>query len=113
MTSAYPKMKAAIGKGKDLRLELRSNKSNGTYRVTDEKVRKLLEYRHSIEDMKLILDPVSYLFIFDAIRVGKKITLTCSGDEYQKHFHAFQIQLIEYFLEKYSTLYWHERFAVL
>ncbi len=76
MTSAYPKMKAAIGKGKDLRLELRSNKSNGTYRVTDEKVRKLLEYRHSIEDMKLILDPVSYLFIFDAIRVGKKITLT-------------------------------------
>ena len=29
--------------------------------------------------MKLILDPVSYLFIFDAIRVGKKITLNLAA----------------------------------
>jgi hypothetical protein len=58
--------------------------------------------------MKLILDPVSYMFIFGAIRAGKKITLTCSCDEYQTYFHALQIPPVEYFLEKYSTSYWQE-----
>jgi hypothetical protein len=59
-------------------------------------LRKLLAYRPSIEDMKLILEPMCYLFIGNAAHLGKKIT---ERDEY---FHTLQKQLVEWFSEKYS-----------
>jgi hypothetical protein len=69
----------------------------GTYWSTDDNVKKLLEYRPSIDDMKLILEPMCYLLVGDPVRLGKKIT---KRDE---HFHILQKQLIEWFLEKYSS----------
>jgi hypothetical protein len=68
-----------------------------TYWSTDDRVKKLLEYRPSIEDMKLIPEPMCYSFIGNAAHLGKKIT---ERDEY---FHTLQKQFIEYFLEKYSS----------
>jgi hypothetical protein len=62
MTLVYPKMKDAT----ELRLiigEIKTSEAKGTYWSPDDKVKNLLEYRPSIEDMKLILEPMCYLFI--------------------------------------------------
>jgi hypothetical protein len=75
---------------------LRTSSMRGTYWSTDANVRKLLKYRPSIEDMKLILKPMCYLFIGDAAHLGKRTT------ERVEYFYALQKQLVEYFLEKYS-----------
>jgi hypothetical protein len=77
---------------------LKTSSRRGTYWSTDGNVKKLLAYRPSIKDMKLILEPMCYLFIGDAARLGKKITT--ERDEY---FHILQKQLVECFLEKYSS----------
>ncbi|MGH9952284.1 MAG: hypothetical protein ACRD5J_11690 [Nitrososphaeraceae archaeon] len=41
--------------------KLKVSKEQGTYWSTDDSLRRLLSYRPSIEDMKLILRPMSYL----------------------------------------------------
>jgi hypothetical protein len=85
---------------KRLRLTIgtvKTDKTRGTYWSTDRNVRKLLAYRPSIDDTKVILEPMCYLFIGNAAQLGKKIT---ERDEY---FHILQKQLVAYFLEKYSS----------
>jgi hypothetical protein len=42
---------------------VKTDKTRRTYWSTDDRVKKLLEYRPSIGDMKLILEPMCYLFI--------------------------------------------------
>jgi hypothetical protein len=76
---------------------LGTSSMRGTYWSTDGNVRKLLTYRPSIEDMKLILEPMCYLFIGNATHLGKKTT---ERDEY---FYDLQKQLTGYFLEKYGS----------
>jgi hypothetical protein len=76
---------------------LKTSSMRGTYWSTDGNIRKLLVYRPSIQDMKLILEPMCYLFIGDAAYLGKKAT---ERDEY---FYTLRKQLVEYFLEKYSS----------
>jgi hypothetical protein len=76
---------------------LKTSSMRGTYWSIDGNVGKLLTYRPSIEDMKLILEPLSYLFIGDAARLRKKIM------DHDEYFHTLQKQLVEYFLEKYSS----------
>jgi hypothetical protein len=44
-----------------------------TYWSTDDGVKKLLEYRPSIEDMKLILEPICYLFIGSAVNLAEQL----------------------------------------
>ena len=97
MMATYPKKKVDID-----RLRLIMEPSRPVRRVvhiwsTDHNLRKLLAYRHSIEDMKLILEPMCYLFIGDAAHFDKKIT---ERDEY---FYTLQKQLVKWFLEKYSS----------
>jgi hypothetical protein len=75
---------------------LQTSSMRSTYWSTDGRVKKLLEYRPSIEDMKLILEPMCYLFTGNAAHLGKK---AAERDEY---FHTLQKQLIEYFLESKS-----------
>jgi hypothetical protein len=76
---------------------VKTDKTRRTYWSTDRNVTKLLAYRPSIEDMKLILEPMCYLFIGNAAHLGKKIT------ECDEYFHTLQKQPIEYFLVKYSS----------
>jgi hypothetical protein len=68
-----------------------------TYWSTDDRVKKLLVYRPSIEDMRLILEPMCYLFTGDPAHLAKRIT------ERDDYFHTLQKKLVEYFLEKYSS----------
>ena len=96
MMATYPKKKVDIDI-KTYNGTVKTGKTRGTYWSTDHNLRKLLAYRHSIEDMKLILEPMCYLFIGDAAHFDKKIT---ERDEY---FYTLQKQLVKWFLEKYSS----------
>ncbi|MPZ08035.1 MAG: hypothetical protein GEU26_16735 [Nitrososphaeraceae archaeon] len=88
-------------------LKTSSSKDQGVtdnmYWSTDDNLRKLLRYRPSVEDMKLILRPMSYLSEpkglsnYEVDEDG--ITL-----ERRKYFVTLQQQLIKYFLDKYSSM---------
>jgi hypothetical protein len=78
--------------------ELKISPTQGAYWSTDEKLIELLKYRPSIEDMKLILRPMSYLSkaerppIYDSDK----------GVEHDIYRRALRKQITEYFLEQYS-----------
>ena len=75
---------------------LKTSPIQGTYWSTDGNLRKLLAYRPSIEDMKLILEPMCYL-------PQSKTLLTYNESvKRDRYFGTLQQQLIEYFLEIYS-----------
>ncbi|MGH9952722.1 MAG: hypothetical protein ACRD5J_13940, partial [Nitrososphaeraceae archaeon] len=65
------------------------------YWSTDDSLRRLLSYRPSIENMKLILRPMSYLSQDKSIFDDKSL-------ERERYFISLQQQLIEYFLDKYK-----------
>jgi hypothetical protein len=76
-------------------------------------VNTLLIYRPSIEDMQLILEPMCYLFRNDAVKdiiYDKKKGILYNAYKHGKTGKAFEyqkqlsIQLIEYFIEKYSQV---------
>jgi hypothetical protein len=72
------------------------DKMQGTYWFTDDSLAKLLKYRPSIKDMKLILEPIRYL--------SKTKTETLNLDnsiERYRYLSTLQKRLIEY-LVKYS-----------
>jgi len=75
--------------------KLKVSKEQGTYWSADDSLRRLLSYRPSIEDMKLILRPMSYLSEDKSIFNDKSL-------EREKYFISLQKKLIEYFLEKYK-----------
>jgi hypothetical protein len=88
-------------------LKTSSSKDQGVtdnmYWSTDDNLRKLLRHRPSVEDMKLILRPMSYLsdpngllnyeVNEDGITLGRR-----------KYFVTLQQQLINNFLDKYSSM---------
>lgn len=84
-------------------LKTSSSKDQGVtdnmYWSTDDNLRKLLRYRPSVEDMKLILRPMSYL------SEPKGLLNYEDGNtlERRKYFVTLQQQLINYFLDMYST----------
>ncbi|MGH9979599.1 MAG: hypothetical protein ACRD8Z_27725 [Nitrososphaeraceae archaeon] len=75
--------------------KLKVSKEQGTYWSTDDSLRRLLSYRPSIENMKLILRPMSYLSQDKSIFDDKSL-------ERERYFISLQQQLIEYFLDKYK-----------
>jgi hypothetical protein len=79
--------------------QLRVSKEQEMYWSTDDNLRKLLRHRPSIDDMKLILRPMSYL------SEEKRKRLSIFNDmslERERYFINLQKQLIEYFLEQYN-----------
>ncbi|MGA7367894.1 MAG: hypothetical protein WBX01_02105 [Nitrososphaeraceae archaeon] len=74
--------------------KLEANKEQGTYWSTDNSLRRLLNYRPSKEDMKLILRPMCYLSEDKSIFDDKSL-------EHERYFITLQKQLIAYFLDKY------------
>jgi hypothetical protein len=68
-----------------------------TYWFTDDSLAKLLKYRPSINDMKLILEPIRYL---SKTKVDT-LNLDNSVERY-RYRSILQKRLIEYFLVKYS-----------
>lgn len=78
--------------------ESKLSPTQGAYWSTDEKLIELLKYRPSIEDMKLILRPMSYLSkaerppIYDSDK----------GVEHDRYRKALQKQITGYFLDQYS-----------
>lgn len=84
-------------------LKTSSSKDQGVtdnmYWSTDDNLRKLLRYRPSVEDMKLILRPMSYLSEPKGLlNYEDGNTLKC-----RKYFVTLQQQLINYFLDMYSS----------
>lgn len=84
-------------------LKTSSSKDQGLtdnmYWSTDDNLRKLLRYRPSVEDMKLILRPMSYLSEPKGLlNYEDGNTLKC-----RKYFVTLQQQLINYFLDMYSS----------
>jgi len=75
--------------------KLKVSKEQGTYWSTDDSLRRLLSYRPSIENMKLILRPMSYLSQDKSIFDDKSL-------ERERYFISLQQQLIDYFLDKYK-----------
>lgn len=73
--------------------------TDSMYWSTDDNLRKLLRYRPSVEDMKLILRPMSYL------SEPKGLLNYEDGNTLERHkyFVTLQQQLINYFLAKYSS----------
>lgn len=84
-------------------LKTSSSKDQGVtdnmYWSTEDNLRKLLRYRPSVEDMKLIFMPMSYL------SKPKGLLNYEDGNtlERRKYFVTLQQQLISYFLDKYSS----------
>jgi hypothetical protein len=84
-------------------LKTSSSKDQGVtdsmYWSTDDNLRKLLRYRPSVEDMKLILRPMSYL------SEPKGLLNYEDGNTLERHkyFVTLQHELINYFLAKYSS----------
>jgi hypothetical protein len=76
--------------------KLKISKENCTYWSTDDSLRRLLSYRPSIENMKLILRPMSYLSQDKRLSIFDDKSL-----ERERYFISLQQQLIEYFLDKY------------
>jgi|GEM_PF-1124662 hypothetical protein len=77
--------------------KLKVSKEQGTYWSADDSLRRLLSYRPSIEDMKLILRPMSYLSEDNRLSIFNDKSL-----EHERYFISLQKQLIEYFLDKYK-----------
>jgi hypothetical protein len=75
---------------------LKTSSIQGTYWFTDDSLGKLLKYRPSIKDMKLILEPISYLSTtkFETLDLG-------NNTERYRYRSTLQKRLIEYFLVKY------------
>jgi hypothetical protein len=76
--------------------KLKVSKEQGTYWSTDDSLRRLLSYRPSIEDMKLIHRPMCYLS-------GEKSIFNDKSLEHEISFISLQKRLIEYFLDKYRV----------
>jgi hypothetical protein len=76
--------------------ELKVRKEQGTYWSTDDNLRRLLSYRPSIEDMKLIHRPMCYLFEDKSVFDNKSL-------ERERYFISLQKRLIEYFIDKYRV----------
>jgi hypothetical protein len=66
------------------------------YWSTDDSLRRLLSYRPSIEDMKLIRVPMCYLSEDKSIFDDKSL-------ERERYFISLQKKLIEYFIDKYRV----------
>jgi len=77
--------------------KLKVSKEQGTYWSTDDSLRRLLSYRPSIEDMKLILRPMSHLSEDNQLSIFNDKSL-----ERERYFISLQQQLLEYFLDKYK-----------
>ncbi|MFY9965335.1 MAG: hypothetical protein WBL44_03845 [Nitrososphaeraceae archaeon] len=77
--------------------KLKVSKEQGTYWSSDDSLRRLLSYRPSIEDMKLILRPMRYLSEDNRLSIFDDKSL-----ERERYFIRLQKQLIEYFLDKYK-----------
>ena len=76
--------------------KLKVSKEQGTYWSTDDSLRRLLSYRPSIENMKLILlRPMTYLSEDKSIFDDKSL-------KREKYFISIQKMLIEYFLDKFK-----------
>jgi hypothetical protein len=75
--------------------KLEVSKKQGMYWSTDDSLRRLLSYRPSIEDMKLIHRPMSYLSEDKSIFNDKSL-------ERERYFISLQKRLITYFLDKYK-----------
>jgi hypothetical protein len=77
--------------------ELKVSEEQDMYWSTDDNLRGLLRYRPSIEDMKLILRPMSYLSI-----KGKCLSIFSDESlQRERYFVSLQKQLIKYYLDKY------------
>ena len=72
------------------------SKEQSTYWSIDGSLRRLLSYRPSIQDMKLILRPMSYLSDNKSIFDDKSL-------ERERYVISLQKRLVEYFL---TTDYW-------
>ena len=80
---------------------IKVSKDRGKYWSTDDNLRKLLRYRPSLEDMKVIFKPMCYLY-----QPNRFVVYQDSDEEAKKHrryYFSLQKQLIEYFIEKYSV----------
>ena len=75
--------------------KLKVSKEQGTYWSTDDSLRRLLSYRPTIEDMKLILRPMTYLSEDKSIFDDKSL-------KREKYFISIQKMLIDYFLDQYK-----------
>lgn len=66
--------------------------------LTEATLEKLLSFRPSVEDMKLIIEPMCYLPNYST-------RLMTYGESLQRDRYRIilQLQLIKYFLDKYST----------
>lgn len=75
--------------------ELKASEEQGTYWSIDDNLRRLLTYRPTIKEMKLILEPMCYLSI--------SITPFTHGEgsERDRYFVTLQRQLIKEFLDQY------------
>jgi hypothetical protein len=75
----------------------KTDQMQGTYWFTDESLAKLLKYRPSVREMKLILEPIRYLSKTktETLDLGNSI-------ERYKYRSTLQRKLIEYFLVKHS-----------
>lgn len=86
---------------KILRLTIGAMKSGPLqvrYQSTEESLRKLLPFRPSVEDMKIILEPMCYLS-------GSNSKPLTYGESLKRdiYYNILQQELIEYFLEKYHS----------
>jgi hypothetical protein len=77
--------------------KLKVSKEQGMYWSADDSLRRLLSYRPSIENMRLILRPMSYLSQDKQLSIFDDKSL-----ERERYFISLQQQLIEYFLDKYK-----------
>jgi hypothetical protein len=75
----------------------KTDQMQGTYWFTDESLAKLLKYRPSVREMKLILEPIRYLSKTktETLDLGNSI-------ERYRYRSTLQRKLIEYFLVKHS-----------
>ena len=73
----------------------KTDQMQGTYWFTDDSLAKLLKYRPSIKDMKLILEPIRWQTKTETLDLGNSI-------ERYRYRSTLQKRLIEYFLVKYS-----------
>jgi hypothetical protein len=66
------------------------------YQSTEDSLRKLLSFRPSVEDMKMILKPMCYLSGSKPLTYGESL-------ERDRYHNILQQELIEYFLDKYHS----------
>jgi hypothetical protein len=78
--------------------ELKLSPTRGAYWVTDDMVIKLLQHRPSIEEMKLILRPMSYL----SKSKRPPIYDTDKGFEHDRYRKTLQKQIVGYLLDQYD-----------